>query len=75
MDLVGQKCNNDNMNDVLSFLEQLIFVLDVNVDVTKNDSENGNDHISIENGKNKEYHHKLLMATTKHCQDSCSTTS
>ena len=41
------------MNDVLSFLEQLIFVLDVNVDVTKNDSENGNDHISIENEKKR----------------------
>ena len=63
------------MNDVLSFLEQLIFVLDVNVDVTKNDSENVNDHISIGNEKKMEYHHKLLMATTKYCQDSCSTTS
>ena len=51
MDLVGQKCDNDNMNDVLSFLEQLIFVLDVNVDVTNNESENGNDHSSIGNEK------------------------
>ena len=49
------------MNDVLSFLEQLIFVLDINVDVTKNDSENVNDHISIGNEKKMEYHHKLLM--------------
>ena len=49
MDLVGQKCDNDNMNDVISLLEQLIFVLDVNVDVTNNKSENGNYHISIGN--------------------------
>ena len=51
MDLVGQKCDNDNMNDVILLLEQLIFVLDVNVDVTYNESENGNDHSSIGNEK------------------------
>ena len=51
MDLVGQKCDNDNKNDVLSLLEQLIFVLDVNADVTNNESENGNDHSSIGNEK------------------------